>query len=92
MLKSLIFSILLLFASCATNKVCRDPSGKEVDWYSIFFMPQSISTDGAIHYGYFDPTLSSLQYYKYDVKTFPPTRITRYATGGGSDFNYFFWN
>ena len=92
MLRSLIISILLLFASCATNKVCRDPSGKEVDWYSIFFMPQSISTDGAIHYGYFDPTLSSLQYYKYDEGTFPPTRITKYVTGGGSGFNYFFWN
>ena len=92
MFKSILFSILLLLSSCATNKVCRNPSGKEVDWYSIFFMPASASSDGQIHYGYYDSSLSSLQYYKYDVKTFPPTRITKYVTGGGSGFNYFFWN
>ena len=92
MLKPLLFSLLILFASCSTNKVCRSPTGKEVDWYAIFFMPQSISTDGAIHYGYFDPSLSALEFHKYDESTFPPTRITKYVTGGGSDFNYFFWN
>ena len=92
MLKSIILSLLLFLSSCSTNKVCRNPSGKEVDWYTIFFMPASASSDGAIHYGYFDPTLSSLQYYTYDVSSFPPTRITKYVTGGGSDFNYFFWN
>lgn len=92
MFKVLIFSLLFLLSSCATNKVCRNPSGKEVDWYSIFFMPASASSDGAIHYAYFDPSLSALQYYKYDVNTFPPTRITKYVTGGGSNFNYFFWN
>ena len=92
MLKPLLFSLLILFASCSTNKVCRSPTGKEVDWYAIFFMPQSVSTDGAIHYGYFDPSLSALEFHKYDESTFPPTRITKYVTGGGSDFNYFFWN
>ena len=92
MQKSLLFSLLILSVSCSTNKVCRSPSGKEVDWYAIFFMPLSISPDGAIHYGYFDPSLSALEYYKYEESTFPPTRITKYVTGGGSDFNYFFWN
>ena len=92
MFKSLLISLLIIFTSCSTNKVCRSPSGKEVDWYAIFFMPQSISTDGAIHYAYFDPSLSALEYHKYDEGTFPPTRITKYVTGGGSDYNYFFWN
>ena len=92
MFKSLLFSLLIFSAICSTNKVCRDPSGKEVDWYSIFFMPQSASSDGEIHYGYFDPSMSALKYYKYDEGTFPPTRITRYVTSGGSGFNYFFWN
>ena len=92
MFKSLLFSLLIILASSSTNKVCRNPSGKEVDWYAIFFMPQSASSDGAIHYGYFDPSLSSLQYYKYDESNFPPTHITKYVTGGGSDYNYFFWN
>ena len=92
MIKSIILSILLLFTSCATNKVCRNPAGNEVDWYAIFFMPSSASADGSINYGYFDPTLSSLQFYKYAESNFPPTRLTKYVTGGGSGFNYFFWN
>ena len=90
--KIFLFSLLILLSSCGASRVCRNPSGKEVDWYTIFFMPASASSDGAIHYAYYDPTLGGLQYYKYDVNTFPPTRITRYVTSGGSDFNYFFWN
>ena len=90
--KIFFFSLLILLSSCGGSRVCRNPSGKEVDWYTIFFMPASASSDGAIHYAYYDPTLGGLQYYKYDVNTFPPTRITRYVTSGGSDFNYFFWN
>ena len=92
MFKPLIFSALFLLTLSTTNKVCRNPSGKEVDWYSLFFMPASASSDGQIYYGYYDPTMSNIQYYKYDVNTFPPTRITKYVTGGGSGFNYFFWN
>ena len=92
MLKSFLFSLLLLSISSTTNKVCRSPSGKEVDWYAIFLMPQSASSDGAIHYGYFDPNLNSLEFHKYEQDSFPPTRITKYVTGGGSNFNYFFWN
>jgi len=92
LIKLISFSLLILFSSCNTNRVCLNPSGKEVDWYAIFFMPASASSDGAIHYGYFDPNVSNLQFYKYDVNTFPPTRITRFVTSGGSDFNYFFWN
>jgi len=92
MIKFIAFSFILLLSSCASNKVCRNPSGKEVDWYSIFFMPASASIDGSIHYGYYDSSLSNLEYYKYDVNTFPPTRITKYVTEGGSNFNYFFWN
>ena len=92
LIKLISFSLLILFSSCNTNRVCLNPSGKEVDWYAIFFMPASASSDGAIHYGYFDPNVSNLQFYKYDVNTFPPTRITRFVTSGGSNFNYFFWN
>ena len=36
MLKTLIYSSLLIFASCTTNRVCRDPAGKEVDWFLYF--------------------------------------------------------
>ena len=92
MQKIILFSVLLILAGCATDKVCRNPSGSEVDWYAIFFMPQSASSDGAIHYAYFDPNLITLQYYKYEESSFPPTRITKYVTDGGSGFNYFFWN
>jgi deoxyribonuclease-2 len=55
-------------------------------------MPSSATPDGEIHYGYFDPTLRSLQYYEYSDSTFPPTYITKYAKATGKDFNYFFWN
>ena len=91
-IKSIILSVLLLSASCSTKKVCLNPLGQEVDWYAIFFMPASISDDGEIHYGYYDPNLSSLEYYQYDVNTFPPTHITRFTLGDETDFNYFFWN
>ena len=92
MLKFLIFLFSFLSKICSTKKVCLNPAGEEVDWYTIFFMPSSISTIGEIDYGYFDPSLSSLQYYKYDVNTFPPTHITRFVLRDESDFNYFFWN
>ena len=92
MVKALIYSVLLIFTSCTTNRVCRDPAGKEVDWYSIFLMPTSVSSDASINYGYFDSTLSDLEFYKYDENTFPPTHITKYITSGDSDFNYFLWN
>ena len=92
MLMLLIYSTLLFFSICNTNRVCRDPAGKEVDWYSIFMMPASASSDGSINYGYFDSSLSDLEYYKYDEITFPPNYITKYITSDDSDFNYFLWN
>ena len=92
MFKSVTLSFLFLSVTCSIKKVCLNPSGQEVDWYAIFLMPTSTSDDGEIHYGYFDPSLDSLEYYKYDVNTFPPTHITRYTLGDEADFNYFFWN
>ena len=90
---SFLFLSLLFFSNCSTDKVCRNPKGSEVDWYAIFFMPKSASSDHEIHYAYIDNTLSSLQYYKYEESTFPPTMITAYVTESTSDdFNYFFWN
>ena len=90
----LIIISSLFLMKCATDKVCRNPSGTEVDWYVIFFMPQTASSDNKIHYGYFDNTQRSLNYYLYEESTFPPTRITSYVTSNPSatDFNYFFWN
>ena len=90
----LIIISSLFLMKCATDKVCRNPSGTEVDWYVIFFMPQTASSDNKIHYGYFDNTQKSLNYYLYEESTFPPTRITSYVTSNSSatDFNYFFWN
>ena len=92
MIEALIYSSLLIFVSCTTNRVCRDPSGKEVDWYSIFLMPKSVSNDGSLNYGYFDSSLNDLKFYKYDESTFPPTHITKYIINDDSDFNYFLWN
>ena len=92
MLKIIIFSILLFSILSSIKKVCLNPAGQEVDWYAIFFMPASISGDGEIYYGYYDPDLSSLEYYKYNESSFPPTHITRYALSDETDFNYFFWN
>ena len=88
-MSNILFFLLLSF--CAANRVCINPSGKEVDWYSIFLIPASKYDEG-IHYGYFDPTLQELQFHVYDVDTFPPTRITKYALESNSNFNYFFWN
>jgi deoxyribonuclease-2 len=92
MVKYVLFTLLIFLVSCSSNKVCRNPQGNEVDWYTIFFMPASASLDGKIYYGYFDPTLSNLKYYSYSEYTFPPNFITQYAKTAGTDFNYFFWN
>ena len=70
--KFLLFISLLFLAKCANEKVCRNPKGTAVDWYVIFFMPKSASSDGEIHYGYFDNISSSLKYYLYEESTFPP--------------------
>ena len=93
-IKKISFLLLsLIFFSNCVEKVCRNPQGIEVDWYVIFFMPKSASSDKEIHYAYIDNTLQSLQYYKYEESTFPPTMITSYVTSATtSDFNYFFWN
>ena len=89
----LIFGCLFFFSNCVSDKVCRNTKGVEVDWYVIFFMPRSVSSDNEIYYAYIDNTLKSLEYYKYEESTFPPTMITSYVTSAStSDFNYFFWN
>ena len=88
----ILFTFLFFFVSCSSNKVCRNPEGNEVDWYAIFFMPASVSSDGKIHYGYFDPNINIIKYYAYSENNFPPTQITSYAKGTSNDFNYFFWN
>ena len=82
------------FIFCDEEKVCRNTKGEDVDWYIIFFMPQTASSDNKIHYAYFDNTLKSLQFYLYEESTFPPTMITSYVTSNpkATDFNYFFWN
>ena len=89
-----IFPILFIFSLSSTEKVCRNTRGQAVDWYAIFFMPRSVSSDNQIYYAYLDNTLSSLEYYLYQESTFPPTMLTAYVTNNGNyeDFNYFFWN
>ena len=88
-----IIFFILFFQIYSTDKVCRNPKGAEVDWYVIFFMPTSASSDGQIHYAYYDNTLNTLNYYLYEESSFPPTKITSYVTSSStSDFNYFFWN
>lgn len=93
MRKIILFLISIYFVSCRLDYVCRDRSGKEVDWYSIFLLPDSASGDGQIYYGYYDPNLSEIQYYKYEERNFPPTKITSYIIDSleGKN-NYFLWN
>ena len=84
---------LIIFSNSSLNKVCRNTKGTEVDWYVIFFMPRSASSDNEIYYAYIDNTLTDLEYYKYEESTFPPTMITSYVTSATtSDFNYFLEN
>ena len=92
MLSNIILLILFILSFCSKKRVCRNPSGQEVDWYAIFFMPKSVSKDGEMHYAYFDPSLNALKYYKYNINEFPPTHITRYVLNDDSNINYFFWN
>ena len=57
---NIIILFNLFFQIYSTDKVCRNPNGIEVDWYVIFFMPKSASSDKQIYYAYFDNTLNSL--------------------------------
>ena len=90
----LLIISLLFFSNCSNEKVCRNPNGTAVDWYVIFFLPRTSSSDGEIYYAYFDNTSSSLKYYLYEESSFPPSIITSYVIDnfGNEDFNYFFWN
>ena len=90
----IILNCLLVFSIYSSEKVCRNTKGQPVDWYAIFFMPRSVSSDNLIYYAYFDNTLSSLEYYLYEESSFPPTMITAYVTNNANNdnFNYFFWN
>lgn len=90
----LLFISISFLINYTEGKECRNPSGKLVDWYVIFFMPKSASSDDQIYYGYFDNTLKSLKYYLYEEFTFPPNMITSYVIDNfdNEDFNYFFWN
>ena len=90
--KLVLFIFLFFLVSCSSDKVCRNPEGEEVDWYAIFFMPLSVSQDGQIHYGYFDPEINTLKFYNYSESDFPPTQITNYVNETSNDTNYFFWN
>ena len=61
----LIIILTVFFQIYSADKVCRNPKGTEVDWYVLFFMPKSASSDNQIYYAYIDNTLNSLQYYLY---------------------------
>lgn len=75
MYKFVIGCILIFLVSCSTNKVCRNPEGQEVDWYTIFLMPSSASSDRQIHYGYFDSKSTDIKYYKYMESNFPQHKL-----------------
>lgn len=90
-ISTLILITLFLFSQEASNKVCRDPQGNKVDWFTLFLFPEKSSPDYELHYAYMDSNTQKLTYYKYEEETFPPTHIVRY-TLTGNDYNYFFWN
>ena len=87
-------SSLLLCINCQNEIYCRNPLGKEVDWYVVFLMPRSVSSDNKLIYAYFDDNSSSFQYHLYQESSFPPNIITSYVTNNknNSNINYFFWN
>ena len=89
-----VLFFILFFQVYSIDRVCKNPKNSPVDWYVIFFFPKSISSDNQIHYAYIDNTMSSLQYYKYEESSFPPTIITKYVTSNpqSTEINYFFWN
>ena len=90
----LIIICHLFFSFCQEEKVCRNPSGKEVDWYILFLFPRSAASDGQIYYTYFDSNLKSLEFHLYNESSFPPTFITSYIlkNNNTSNYNFFFWN
>ena len=91
MKKYFIFFFFFTIVSCKTQRVCLNPSGATVDWYSIFFMPENNKKE--IYYYYIDSTLPEPKLIKYEESTFPPTHVTKYALDKqDQSFNYIFWN
>ena len=90
----IILISLFIIITSSSKKVCSSPEGNEVDWYVIFFMPKSASSDEQIYYGYFDNTLNSLEFYLYEEEFFPPSMLTSYVIENfyNENYNYFFWN
>jgi deoxyribonuclease-2 len=70
-----------------------NPSGDEVDWYSIFMIPKSSSGTDTIAFGYMDSTSTTMKYTQYKKGNFPPISMTSsIKLKSVKNVNYFFWN
>lgn len=88
----IILSLIVLNFSATIDKTCKDPNGKEVDWYAVFLLPQSSDPKNELVYGYFGEKSTDIEYFIYDDANFPPNRVTELAMSDKNDFNFFFWN
>ena len=90
----LFYLIQALFSFVATYKYsCLDPSGKKVDWFTIFMIPKSSSQLNEIHFGYLDSKSKKMKYILFKKGNFPPIEMsTSIDQVKSKNVNYFFWN
>lgn len=91
LIRKMLFLFLFTFTlGKNTNpRSCKNPQGKEVDWFVIFLFPET-SSKNPLSYGYFDNMSQEMTYMLYDKLTFPGIRVIEEYEGKGT--NYFFWN
>lgn len=95
MVKPIIVIFLLLSISLLTESkyTCVNPSGSEVDWFSIFMIPKTSSGTTDITFGYYDNTSSTIKYIEYKKGNFPPIELAAAIDlKKTKNTNYFFWN
>jgi deoxyribonuclease-2 len=84
-MKYILLSLLITFV---ISDSCISPSGKPVDWYVIYQLPQK-ETKGVLDYAYIDNNEKDFTIYP-DNQNFPPTAQTYNLNKSG--INYITWN
>jgi deoxyribonuclease-2 len=90
---SIFFCLSIIYSVTSSKYSCLNPSGEEVDWFSIFMMPKTVSKTNEITFGYFDSNSNEIKYIVHDKSNFPPISMsTRVDIQTVKNTNFFFWN
>ena len=91
---SLILSFIIAFAQSSNcepttkaNLSCVNPSGKEVDWFIIYLIPEKQA--GGRYFSYVDDQATTFKNYDLKERTFPPLHLVKTLKNANTQF---IWN